>query len=440
MKYYLAECEDHIHEKYQLTLMKASIFVTVLYLVSCFGVAQAQPSPGDLFKEYTWHNEWGDCNGALRVGGKLDYQVQGMVIHYKDKGLIVPPFQVDLKKAIKAELVVEKMLCHGGTKGLRVSINGKDPVPIPEAVHIPRPQSDYAHHYNAIVPLALSDLKPGNENTFRFEVDTSGQGWPQNLLYGMILRIYYEDEVLQRRGRITYPKKGATLGEHSSIWMWAPDVMQIKEVNLIGYYEEADLEGDGLYRQWHYAYHKGEIYNHIGTFPGPPFEFKWSTDWLPDQSEAMKLAAFIHRNDGFIYMTGQVDDLNLERSGISVELCKPYRRPKGWFTRNGESEERFQVKGDLEQAVDAKMVFRSWSPGYFNGIYLNDFIVFTKDGPKYAYYEHHIPIEDLSVLKQGENKLKTGKTPPHDGQVVHGVEIQWPGIMVLIKYKTRTED
>ncbi len=416
--------------------MKASILVTFLSLISILTPVRAQPSPGDLFKEYSWHNEWGDCEGALRVGGKLDYQSQGLVIHYKDTGLIVPPFQVELDRAIKAELVVEKMLCHSGTTGLRVSINGRDPVPVPEAFHIPKPQSDYAHHYNAIVPLDLSDLKPGNENTFRFEVDTTGHSWPQNLVYGMILRIYFESDVLKYRGRITWPKAGAELGLHNRISMWVPDIMQLDHVDMLGYYEGADLEGNGIYTQWHYAYHKGEIYNHLGSYPGPPFPFKWNTEWMPDQSEPIKLSAFVHRNDGFIYMCDQVDSLKLERPDYSVELCKPYRRPKGWYTRNREFEERFQVKGNLEEAVEAKLLFRTWSPGYFNGIYINDFIVFTKEGPKYDYFEHQVPIEDLSVLKQGENKLKTGKTPSHQGQMVHGVEVQWPGIMLLIKYQT----
>lgn len=416
--------------------MRIKNLTLLLTLTASLHTVLAQPAPGDLFKEYFWFNEWGDCNGALRVGGKLDYKKKGMVVNYQAEGLIQPPFQVDLDRAIRAELVLEKMLCHEGTKGLRVSINGKKYIKVPESPHIPRPQSDYAHHYNAIVPLDLSDLKQGNENTFSFEVDTAGHWWPQNLVYGFILRIYYEPDVLKRRGRITYPKTGATLGLNPHISMWVPDVMQIKKADMVGFYEDVDLEGDGLYRQWHYSYHKGEIYNHMGTYPGPPFVFKWNTAWLPDQDEGMQIAAFLHRNDGYIYMTETVDSLKLERHWISVELCKPYRRPKGWFTRNGEFEERFQVKGNLEEAVEAKMVLRTWSPGYFNGIYLNDFLVFTKEGPKYDYFEHHIPIQDLSVLKQGENKLRTGLTPLHQGQMVHGVEVQWPGIMVLIKYKT----
>ena len=39
----------------------------------------------------------------------------------------------------------------------------------------------------------------------------------------------------------------------------------------------------------------------------------------------------------------------------------------------------------------------------------------------------------IHVFEQGENILKTGKTPRYRGKMVHGVEVQWPGIMVLIK-------
>jgi hypothetical protein len=213
-----------------------------------------------------------------------------------------------------------------------------------------------------------------------------------------------------------------------------PSGEKIEKIDLIGYYEDADMEGDGLYEQWHYSYHKCQIFNHIGTTTNPPYDCTWNTEWLPDQAERMKLAAFIHRADGFIYMTEPVDQLVLKREGMAVELCKPYMRPKGWFTRNGEFTQRFQIKGDLNQAVEARMVFRTWSPGYFNGIYINDFLVFIKEGPRYDYFEHNIPVTDLHAFVHGENILKTGKTPRYSGKMVHGVEVQWPGIMLLVKY------
>ena len=73
------------------------------------------------------------------------------------------------------------------------------------------------------------------------------------------------------------------------------------------------------------------------------------------------------------------------------------------------------------------------SSGY--GVYINDHRVFDCEGPKYAYYFHRVTLDDTSVLKQGINIVKTGKTPLHEGQMVHGMEVNWPGIMVLIRYR-----
>ena len=43
------------------------------------------------------------------------------------------------------------------------------------------------------------------------------------------------------------------------------------------------------------------------------------------------------------------------------------------------------------------------------------------------------------VFRHGENILKTGITPLHPEGMVHGVEIQWPGIMLLIKYSSNPD-
>jgi hypothetical protein len=410
------------------------IILTFAFVCMVCASVTGQPSPGDLFREYTWYNEVNDCGGALRVGGKIDYRVSENAVPYRGNGEIQPEFDVDLHGAVKAELVIEKMLCHAGTVGLRVMINGQEPVPVPEPAHIPEPQSSYAHHFNQVAAVELSMLKEGKENSFVFEVDTTGHWWPQNLIYGMVLRIYYEPALWTERGEITSPVPGAVLEEPVSIKLDFPNPDLIEMVDLVGFYDDADLEGDGLYRQWHYGYHHGKIYNHTVTITKPPFNFTWETDWLPDQEEKIKLAAMVHLTNGFIYMTRAVEELELTRSGISVELCKPYKRPKEWFTRNGEFTERFQIKGNLDHAVEAKMVFRTWSPGYFNGIYINDFLVFIKEGPKYDYFQHDFPVTDLHVFRQEENILKTGKTPLYHDQMVHGVEVQWPGIMLLIKY------
>jgi hypothetical protein len=93
------------------------------------------------------------------------------------------------------------------------------------------------------------------------------------------------------------------------------------------------------------------------------------------------------------------------------------------------------VAGDLRKAVAAQLVWSSWSPGYMNGVYINGEKVFDNEGPKYQYYAHRVAIEDVGCFKQDVNVLKTGKTPKINGKMVHGMEVNWPGVMVLIQYQ-----
>jgi hypothetical protein len=92
------------------------------------------------------------------------------------------------------------------------------------------------------------------------------------------------------------------------------------------------------------------------------------------------------------------------------------------------------VQGNLDQAVAAQLVWSSWSPGYMNGIMINGTQIFDSEGPRYQTYYHRVTLKDLSALRAGPNILTTGKTPLINGKMVHGMEVNWPGIMVLIQY------
>ena len=109
--------------------------------------------------------------------------------------------------------------------------------------------------------------------------------------------------------------------------------------------------------------------------------------------------------------------------------------PKSWVTRKGRQQEHFDVTGDLEKAVAAQLVWASWSPGYMNGIYINGQKVFDNEGPKYDYFAHRVALDDMSAFKQGQNTLATGRSKPN----AHGMEVNWPGIMVLIRYSDRQD-
>jgi hypothetical protein len=405
-----------------------------LVLFSCFGVF-SKPSPGDIFREYTWHNEPGDAGGALRVGGKHgEFHPDRGSAHGYINAPVALNYNFDLEHAIKSEVIIEKILCHDGTKGLGIQINDNEWLQVPEADKIPFPQWEYQHHIYPTVPVLLSHLKSGKDNQFRMKVDEEHPWkWPQNLIYGVHFRIYYHrDEKKHPFGRIISPESGDTLGESVVLTSDAESPNgKIKQVDYIGHYEDVNFEGDGEYLQWHYHFYHSEIVHHLGTAIEPPYSVIWDTSWVPDQEKPIKIAARIIDETGMIYMTEAVEELRLDRKNSSVELCKPYNVPKQWVTRRGEKQENFRVKGDLNKAVAAQMVWVSWSPGYMNGIFINGNKVFDNEGPKYKYYAHRVNIDDLSVFKQGVNTLSTGGSQRN----AHGMEVNWPGIMVLIRYE-----
>ena len=175
--------------------------------------------------------------------------------------------------------------------------------------------------------------------------------------------------------------------------------------------------------------------HHIGSASDGSFEVNWDTEWIPDQPEPMQIAARVIDEKGIIYFCEPVVNLTFEREDFSVELCKPRRVRWGWTTRQEDKGEYFNVNGDLSKISGVKMIWTSWSPCYMNGIFINGQKVFHNEGPCYNYYAHEVNLTDLSILKHGENYLHTGvKKTNADGRNIHGMEVQWPGIMILVRY------
>ncbi len=400
----------------------------------------AQPAPGDVFRDYIWTmpNEK-THEPFLRVGGPFDYHKQTEKFpesHYFD-GKIAFTGTIELTNAIKAELVIEKMQCHDETKNLKIQFNSGGFIPVPESNGIPEPQSDYLHHINAIMELPLEHIKPSGN---RFEMvlgEQHGDHWPQHLIYGLVLRIYYDKNPSGLNGSILVNTNNKiTLNTEVKFKPEVPE--NVEKVHFIGHYNGINYEGDGSYNRWHHHYHQGEISYHVGTTSGPAFEIHWNTEWLPDQEEPLKLAAWIQGADGLIYFHPGIGNLKLNRD-YSVKLYQPYDQPKNWVTRTGEHSEKIRIKENLDHAVAAKLIWRSWSPGYMNGLYVNDFLIFTRKGPEYRYKTMCVESRDMQFFHTGENIITTGMTPRYHGEMVHGMEVQWPGIMVLIKYMNKKD-
>lgn len=418
--------------------MKNTTLILTVIVSSLFFVSKpvcSQPKPGDYFRDYTWTTPDGEGNSQfLRIGGKFDYRIQPE--DYPDLKLnrekIFINHSIDLNNAIKTEIVIEKVLCHDGTKNLRIALNGGKQYIFPESPAIPEPQEFFMHHFCSTLELPLTEFKQGNENYFSLEVDSIHPwNWPQNLIYGVICRVYYKNPDQAHDFKINANQLDDEKIQVSIVGINKND---IKSVDFIAKYDGPDIEGDGVYDDWHYCYFRGKIVNQVGSSSDKPYQSLWDISWLPDQETPISISAMVNYQTGLSYFAEPIK-LELKRESYSVELCKPANQPQKWLTRSGEHSEDVFINSDINKVMAAKMVFTTWSPGYFNGIYMNDFLVFEREGPRYAFMQHDIPISYLDALQQGKNIIRTGKTPLHHDQMVHGVEVLWPGIMLLVKSK-----
>ncbi|MGD1890243.1 MAG: hypothetical protein ACFB15_06560 [Cyclobacteriaceae bacterium] len=148
----------------------------------------------------------------------------------------------------------------------------------------------------------------------------------------------------------------------------------------------------------------------------------------------MKVYARVTTVDGLIYATPALNTLELPERNYSVKLYKPYDQPAKWVTRSGEFSSKFRISEDVEQASEYQLIWISWSPCYSNGILLNDHLVYSRQAPCYAAMLHVVNLENTDYLQSGENTITTLKTSLFQGQMVHGMEVQWPGIMVKVRY------
>lgn len=416
------------------------ILSSVLLVLICF-TTYSQPEPGDWFREYNWVIPKIEGNeNFLRVGGNFDYRknVPKFPENAYKEGNILLNEDVDLNGAIRSEVMIEKNLCHDYTTGLSINWNNNAFHVFPEAEGIPEPQEAYLYHNYPVAEIPLSDLKVGENNIFSFKVDTFQHwGWPQNLVYGLTLRVYYDSK------KKDLPKVSLDLNEKSEnpvLSIEYDNLNDMEQVNYIGHYTGPDMNGDGIFTEWHCNWFKTEMKNHLGSSKVKPFKIQWNTSWIPDQNQPIKIAARVKFKDSkLIYFTEPVTDFKLERN-YSVKFYQPYNIPQTWTTRNDEYANAFYFEDD-KTAIDTIMViWRSWSPGYMNGMYLNDELFFIREGHRYAYDEHQVFITEkniISLLNKGPNHIKTGKTPEHNWQMVHGMDMFYPGPMVLIKFKSQ---
>jgi hypothetical protein len=400
------------------------IYWAIAPFLSLFINAPAEPGPGDVFIEY---------------GMKIDKTITNSGMGEID----TIPGSINLADAIKAEMAVEFANVHLGIKGQAVRINGSDWIPIPFPASIPAVGGEQDHIYMkavVTVDVPLSCFKDGS-NTFQFKVDPGEQPMSYTQFYGATFRFYYDpSKKVHSSGKITSPASGSSIG--GSVDLTVKIKGDASKVQYVGNYEDVDYNGDGMYGGWVYSYRYGEFADHIGTASTAPFSCTWNTSWVPDQPHPMQIAARIIDDVGVIYMTDAVKDITISRGDFSVELCKPYGLLNGFSTctygtpqgpvytadiRN--KTEYFEVRGEIEKATDARLVFNGWKRHSAPAMSINDVLLtgITVDGGGNQFV--NVPLRPVSALKSGHNTLILVNAK--DG----GTDIHWPGVQVLIRYK-----
>jgi hypothetical protein len=406
--------------------LASAVLLTVLAALKLNG----EPQPGDVFREYKWiasapegtpgeeGRDWisevPPNGGSGRAGGSVDNMANNR-----------PLPDMDLEGATKAEAFTEKVLVHDGTWGLAISVNDNEFHTFPLADSIPEPQQNYQHHYFPEVELELSELKASG-NAFKMKVG-GGTWWPQNLIYGVTVRVYYEDSKEHAAGEITSPVDGQLVMLDPELTVDAEGGTDgIDRVEYVGFYEDFNYRGDGVYRQWQYRWIQGWLKNNLGTSTEAPYSVTWENEWVPEQSEPMKFAARIVDGSGMIHMTKAVEELKLARSGLLVEMCRPYDVPEKWVTRYGTKSEKFKVEGDLGVALAARLMVCVWQYEYSPTIQINGQNLGTFTAPMLV---ANVKDIDVAPFRAGENTL----TIPSGGH--HGCEINWPGVVPFIQYE-----
>ena len=198
-------CEFSVSYSRRKRMYRIVWLFSILVLGSQYPLTSySQPVPGDVFREYYWYNVGGDADQTLRVGGKYDYGGQNISLKH----------DFDLENAVKAEVIIEKILCHDSTRGLAIDINDHEWIEVPEAENIPYPQYNYQHHIYPVIEFPLSYLHAGTDNHFKMKVsDIHSWNWPQNLINGVHFRIYYDPQIKQHpAGAMVSPVSGGRSG------------------------------------------------------------------------------------------------------------------------------------------------------------------------------------------------------------------------------------
>jgi hypothetical protein len=421
------------------------VFLVTMTLLGLTAGSQAQrllrgPGPGDIYREYTrtmmTYADW-------RV---IDPNAPNPLAQPYLPNPILYMSIFDLQNAVRAEAQIDLWGGHAGTTGKKIRFNNHGWIDIPELGTTPGRGECYLSQVNVTVDVPLADLVEGTNS---FEGTNAGQicydfGWGQFGMNGIVLRVYYDSTKSHPTGAITSVASGGTFTENPVVTATASSPFGISRVDFIGWYENYDTDGDGVYRDYQYAYHRNRnetvmaLRNHVGTATSPPFSVTWNTDLVPDQPlGGVSMVAVIRDNNGMMYMTKAVEEASLVRAGKSVRLYKPYNMPENAELRVGKTKTaNFDIPAgtNLSDATAATFWISSFNgldvqiaPGENHWVKVNSHTL-----PSFGadhFYSLDVISFPPSALIMGENTVEFYSESQGTGMMFH-----WPGPGITVRY------
>ena len=372
-----------------------------------------------------------------------EYSFCKMVNPFKGEYAAYDSFEVvldigDLKDAVDAEIALNFWGGHIGTSDQTFKVNGSRKFDFPQ----PKTPGD-PHCYfrfgvgNPPVKIGAKLLKSG-KNTFTFFCGKQvcySFNWPLYWLNSFTVRVFYNKDRKQfAKGRLR--KRNSRDTTAYNLVVLETDVdnpKQVESVEYIGYYDDYDLDADGVLTAWHYTLNNGVWSDIIGKQTVEPYSQKWSNNWVPEQRKPVKVVAKINGTNGLSYITAPVTfDGIIQRSSM-VKMYQTESLEENFASRVKRRKEcNIKIDDDLTNAVSAYLIFSSWSgeseDGAIHTVGINGKMMAESPGKLHDYAFVKIPVP-LEHLKTGDNIFYV-----YSETEEHMFEINYPGPSILVRY------
>ena len=422
-------------------------FLSVLILLTSVTGSFSQttifrhPKAGDIFRDYSRvmqsYQDWAVIDPNTQRSDAKTYLPNA----------VLPLTISDLQGAVRAEMIIDYHQTHVGTVGAKARVNGKAWIPIPMIQTTPSAAECFCYTANVVIDVPLSDLVQG---TNYLEGTNTGQtcytfDWGQWGWFAVTVRVYYGSGKTHPTGSIASPSAGATIGENPVVSINASGGSGVGRVDVIAFYDGYDIDGDGIYADWQYNYHRRitenflDIHDHVGSTTTSPYQVRWNTDLVPDQAAgAVKLRAHIRDNTGLTYVTNEVSGINFVRSGSAVRMYRASNVPTRFQMRNVDPVKSCNIVipsgNDLSKATSVKVLVKTWNG--VNTQATSGQIGYTKlnslQFPLYGasmHWSYDVRDVPVSTVFNGTNVFTL-----YSNSIGYGMRVEWPGPAIVVRY------